>query len=354
MDEPALFAAVPALRDRVPWVSLGAFPTPIERVALPDAEVWVKREDLTAPRYGGNKVRTLEAMFGRARAAGAHRIWATGAFGSNHVVATLLHARTAGLEGGALLFPQPPSEPAIANASAIVAAGPAIVTIPSVALLPAAMRRLRRDRAAYVMPPGGATPEGALGALSAAFELAAQHAAGALPWPRAIALPVGSGCSTAGLLAGLHLAHALGLAPPPPELRAVRVTPWPITSRTRLAHLAHRTLALLASLAVDRAAAIGFAALWRGLVVDGRFLGRGYGHVTAAGEAAAATLARVGLPAVDAVYAAKASAAVLAEARSHEGPHLLWLTKSSAALPRATDDALAHAPAALQRWLGRV
>lgn len=353
-DEPALFAAIPALRDRVPWVRLGHWPTPVERVEIAGlaAEIWVKREDLTSPVYGGNKVRTLEAMLGRAQAAGARRIWATGAFGSNHVVATVMHARAAGLEAGAILFPQPPSEPAVANASAIVAAGPAIVTVSTVALLPAAMIAVRARRDAYVMTPGGATPEGALGALSAAFELAAQARAGALPWPRTIALPVGSGCSTAGLLAGLHLAHALGLAPPPPIVRAVRVTPWPITSRARLAHLAYRTLIAL-DVARGATSGITFRALWRGLIVDGRFLGRGYGHLTAAGEAAAATLDRAGLPAVDAVYAAKAGASLLAEAAAGEGPQLLWLTKSSAVLPRATDDALAHAPAALRRWLGR-
>ena len=100
----------------VPWVRLGQWPTPVAPIAgHPD--LWVKREDLTASAYGGNKVRTLEAMFGRARAAGATRIWATGAFGSNHVVATVVHARAVGLEAGALLFPQPPGEPAYANAS---------------------------------------------------------------------------------------------------------------------------------------------------------------------------------------------------------------------------------------------
>lgn len=347
----ALFAALPALRDRVPWVELGAWPTPVERLTV-DGEVWVKREDLTSPRYGGNKVRTLEAMLGRARAAGARRIWATGAYGSNHVVATVMHAGAAGLEAGAILFPQPMSEPAAANASAIVAAAPAIVTIANVALLPVAMMIVRRQRGAYVMPPGGATPEGALGALSAAFELAAQARDGALPWPRVIALPVGSGCSTAGLLAGLHLAHALGLAPPPPQVRAVRVTPWPITSRTRLAHLAHRTLAGLDSVR-GADSGVRFAALWSGLAVDGRFLGRGYGHMTAAGEAAAATLAAAGLSTIDAVYSAKASASLLAEARATGGPHLLWLTKSSAPLPRASESALTAAPRALRDWLGR-
>jgi 1-aminocyclopropane-1-carboxylate deaminase/D-cysteine desulfhydrase-like pyridoxal-dependent ACC family enzyme len=118
---PALHAAVPRLAAGVPWVGLGAWPTPIEPLG---EDLWVKREDRTAPRYGGNKVRTLEAMLGRARAAGATRIWATGAYGSNHVLATAIHAAAAGLACGAIVFPQPATEPAVANARAIVATGP--------------------------------------------------------------------------------------------------------------------------------------------------------------------------------------------------------------------------------------
>ena len=348
--EVALFAAVPALAGAVPWVRLGDWPTPVEPIAGVLGG-WVKREDDTAAAYGGNKVRTLEAMFGRARAAGATRIWATGAFGSNHVVATLVHARAAGLDAGAILFPQPPGEPAYANAEAIVACGPALVTLPSVALLPLAMAARRREPGAYVMPPGGATPEGTLGAMSAAFELAAQHAAGAAPWPRTLVVPVGSGCTTAGLLAGLHLAHHLGRAPAPPTLVAARVTPWPISSRWRLAHLAARALALVDGLRGE-VSGIAEATLRSTLEVDGRFLGRGYGHVTAAGEAAAAVLATAGL-AVDPVYAAKAAAAFLDRARGDGGPWLLWLTKSSTGMPRASSAQLAAAPRAITRWLGR-
>ena len=344
----ALQAAVPALYDRLPWIGLGTWPTPIERVR---DEIWVKREDLTAPTYGGNKVRTLEAMFGRARAAGATRIWATGAYGSNHVLATVIHAAQAGLEAGALLFPQPPSEPALANAGAIVAAAPAIVTLPSVAMLPAAMALIARRAGAYVMAPGGASAEGAMGALAAAFELAAQCGRGGAPWPLAIVVPVGSGCTTAGLLAGLHLAHALGHAPPPPAVHAVRVTPWPITSRWRLARLAAHAIALCEA-QLGRSSGVGFAALQASLTVDGRFLGAGYGHMTATGEAAATELAHHGLHA-DPVYAAKAAAALFELAPRAPGPVLLWLTKSSAPLARATDDQIARAPARLRHWLGR-
>src|SRR5690349_2311951 len=176
LDEVALFRLFPDLAGQVPWVRIGAWPTPVERLpavgAALGAEVWAKREDRSNPRYGGNKVRTLEAVFGRATAAGAHTIWATGAYGSNHAVATVIHAASAGLGGGAALFPQPASVPARENLSALLSTRPALERLASVALLPGAIRRLRRDPGAYVMIPGGATPEGTFGALSAALELA--------------------------------------------------------------------------------------------------------------------------------------------------------------------------------------
>lgn len=335
----------------MPWVRLGDWPTPLERLDLP-GHVWVKREDLTSPVYGGNKVRTLEAMFGRARAAGATRLWATGAFGSNHVVATVLHAASAGLDAGAILFPQPACEPAFANAAALLGAHPEVIALRSIVELPFAMAVVRRRAGAYVMPPGGATPEGALGAMSAAFELAAQAAGGELPWPRRVVLAVGSGCSTAGLLGGFHLAHALGLAPPPPRVTSVRVTPWPVTSRLRLARLAHATVALVDELR-GAASGIRFATLYAGLDVDGRWLGPGYGRATPEGARTSELMRRAGAPPLDAVYTAKSAAALLDHTRAATEPMLFWATKSSAPLPRAAPTAVTRAPRSMRAWMGR-
>jgi D-cysteine desulfhydrase len=349
LDDVALFRALPQVGRQVPWVRLGDWPTPVERLDLA-GDAWVKREDLTAPEYGGNKVRTLEAMFGRARAAGATRMWATGAYGSNHAVASVLHAHRAELASGAILFSQPASEPALANASALLSVRPEVIGLASVIELPFAMARVRRRGHAYVMPPGGATPEGALGAMSAAFELAAQHAAGALPWPRRVVVAVGSGCTTAGLLAGFHLAHELGLAPRAPAITSVRVTPWPVTSRLRLANLAHATLALVDHLR-GASSATTFAQLVAALTVDGRFLGKGYGRATPAGARTTETMRRAGAPPLDSVYTAKSACAFL-DLAAH-GPVIFWATKSASPLPRATDDDIAAAPAAMRAWFGR-
>jgi D-cysteine desulfhydrase len=361
-DEVALFRRVPALAARLPWVRLGTWPTPVERLAELStelgAEIWVKREDRSSPRYGGNKVRTLEAVLGRARAAGATHIWATGAYGSNHAVATVMHAAAAGLGAGVLLFPQPASDPARGNLAAMIACGPRIERIPTVALLPAAMARLaRRERAAghvpWIMPPGGASPEGAVGALTAAFELAQQVEERACPAPRRIVLAVGSTCTTAGVLAGLHLAAALGVGfarDRIPEVIAVRVTPWPVTSPWRIAHLAHRTLALVDELRGARTG-VGVAGLRRTVDVLGAYFGGGYGRSTARGVRAAVRFADTGGPPLDIVYSAKAGAALCDLAPTTAGPILFWATKSSTTLPVPTAADLAAAAPELTAYL---
>ncbi len=346
----ALARHLPRLAARIPWVPLGDWPTPIERIELAGGAVWVKREGASSPRYGGNKIRTLEPWLGHAREAGAHRIWAMGAYGSNHTIATALLAPAA-LEVGAIVFPQPPSPWAIENCGALIAAGASIVRLRNVIELPlAAYRIARRDRGAVLMAPGGATPIGTFGAAAAVFELAEQLAAGAAPPPRRIVLPVGSTCTSAGLVVGLLLAHAAGVWRwPLPLVHAVRVTPWPVTSALVVAELAARTLDRAAALGGPRVACTRGELLAR-FLVDRREIGAGYGRVTPRARAAMAAWPE---PRLDGVYAGKAAAALLRLHRAGVGPLLFWATKSEVVLPPPPADRLRAAPPAIVRWLGR-
>jgi D-cysteine desulfhydrase len=338
-------------RLRVPWVSIGNWPTPITALDIEGRSVWVKHEGDAHPRYGGNKVRTLEPWFGHARARGARRIWAIGAYGSNHTVATVIHAPLAGLEPAALVFPQPVSDWALENCGALVASGCRLIRLRSVVEAPfSAWRVARQDRDAMVMPPGGATPVGALGALAAALELADQVAARIAPPPRRIVVAVGSTCTAAGLLAGLALAQALGAWRwPVPVIHGVRATPWPVTSRVRTAWLARRTLARVEQLGGPRVA-IGLPELVRRLVIDDRELGPGYGRGTPRCDAAMRALRG---PRLDGVYSGKAAAALLRLHRAGIGPLMFWATKSTATLSPPRPDALDSAPPAIARWLRR-
>src|SRR5690606_25477518 len=191
--------------------------------------------------------------------------YATGAYGSNHAVATALHAPRVGLSTGALLFSQPRSWAALENLRVVLSTAGRVVALPHWSALPLAMWSAgrRRFESPVVMAPGGATPWGALGYVSAALELAKQVESGALPAPRRVVVGVGSTCTSAGLLVGFELAfrRGLGFRRAPPELIAVRVTPWPITSRYRIGALAERTSCLLARLAYDPALALTRAEL---------------------------------------------------------------------------------------------
>jgi D-cysteine desulfhydrase len=373
-----LFEIWPELEPQLGFLGLGDFPTPIERLdrfvgaGEPFASsTYVKRDDMSSPLYGGNKVRTLEPLLGQARREGRRLVFATGAYGSNHAVATALHARRAGFRTGVALFPQPCSQTAIDNLRVSVTHSDEVVDLPHWSLLPWFMwQRTRGGRAdaegTFVMPPGGAIPRGCLGFLSAGLELAQQVERGVMPAPDEVVIALGSTCSTAGLLVGLRLAARLGLgwgaksgraaarfgAGGVPLLVAVRVTPWPVTSVFRIARLALRVSAWLAALTKSPRLELSRRELEQGLLVDGSQLGRGYGMPTAAGHAAIARLGPLGAT-LDTTYSAKSAAALLARVDRAPAVRLFWSTKSSAPLPPAPSERLRQAPPRMRRWLER-
>ncbi len=368
-NQVALFREFPALATQLRWAALGQYPTPIEALDspawLPDSPpLFIKREDLASPFYGGNKVRTLEAHLGRALSFGATEVWATGAYGSNHATATVIHAQRLGLKAGVMLWPQPLTLPARANMLAMLAKRPYVWPLQSVAMLPLGMAQLpkRARHPIYLMSPGGANTVGTLAHVSAGLEIAHQVRANHMPCPERILLAVGSTCTITGLLVGLQLAADLGIAfgESLPIVHGVRVTPWPITSRWRVAHFAHQTSRLLAHLVGRSELEHSMRLFHHGLRIDHRYLGAGYGKPTASGRAAQAAMAAIGGPMLDVVYSAKSAAAFFDLAKmsktskmSKHGPLLFWATKSTAKLPVASPRDIRVAPRPWQRWLNQ-
>ena len=354
LDRP-LLRAFPRLAKRVPWAPLGEFPTPIEPVSGLAGPLHVKRDDLSSPTYGGNKVRTLEVLFAQAKAAGATRIYATGAYGSNHATATVLHAPRVGLEPGVMLFPQPRSETALQNLRVMLAARPVTRDLPHWSFLPFAMQKARFTEAdrSVVMVPGGATPVGALGYVSAALELAGQVERGETPCPESIVVGIGSTCTSAGLVLGLRVATELGIGwKRAPKLISARVTPWPVTAKFRVVSLARKAGALLGDLTGQRRWA-ALPDLGRDLEVDGRYLGWGYGIATPTGKRAIERWRQAAGFELDTTYSAKAVACALDRAAQDRGPVLYWSTKSTAGLPLVRDEDVAWASPRMQRWMRR-
>ena len=85
-----------------PRVSLGVFPTPVQRLdnisRLLRVNVYVKRDDLTGLGLGGNKIRKLEYLLADAREKGAELVFTTGGAQSNHAMLTAAAAAKLGMK----------------------------------------------------------------------------------------------------------------------------------------------------------------------------------------------------------------------------------------------------------------
>jgi 1-aminocyclopropane-1-carboxylate deaminase/D-cysteine desulfhydrase-like pyridoxal-dependent ACC family enzyme len=338
-ESTTLFELLPALAQRVAWLPLGELPTPLTEASAvlrargQAGELWLKRDDQSSPVYGGSKLRLLEHLLAAAKQQGATEVYSTGAIGSNFATATALHAPRAGLTPGAICFPQALT-PEAERSHALLSARARVVSIAHWSLLPLEIERVQlRARLAggraVVLSQVRFGAEALFGYVNAGLELARQVEQGACPAPARIVLPVGSGASTAGLVAGLSLARRLGLwRAAAPCVEAVRIAAWPLSRRGRVLGLAEKALRGLARLSGDASLALGREQLVPLRLITDQ-LGSGYPHATPAGQSARRAFAEAGYAILDDTYTAKAAAHVL---RSGSGPVLLWCTKSSAAL----------------------
>jgi D-cysteine desulfhydrase len=248
VTRPLLFEACPGLKGKVDWMPLGEYPTPVAKLSgLCAAEgisgLYVKRDDLSSPYYGGNKVRKLEFILPRAKRRGHDTVITYGAVGSNHVVATVIHGERVGIKTIALLPPQPNAAYVRKNLLLDYAHGAEFAIAGAMSGIPAAFARgmasgfeARRLKFPYVIPPGGSYLWGSLGYVDAALELKEQVDAGQLPEPEFIFATYGSGSTAAGLIAGVQLA---GLAS---RVVSVRVVDKPFCNRWILGYHVNRAV----------------------------------------------------------------------------------------------------------------
>jgi 1-aminocyclopropane-1-carboxylate deaminase/D-cysteine desulfhydrase-like pyridoxal-dependent ACC family enzyme len=314
----ALATSVEALARVLPRTPLAVLPTPLVAAprlaaALGTGPLLVKRDDLTGFAFGGNKARLLEFLVAAAIAEGADTLLTGGAAGSNFCAATAAAARRAGLACQLVIAGRPGPPGPVGPALALARSWGAAVRWTGVpdrdsvdAALPAAAHELAAaGRRPYLIPRGGATGLGAIGYALAAAELDQQLHQQLAPADLAdvrVVVPVGSGGTLAGLVAG----HVLlgrpwtltgGSASRPPQAAAQRVLT-----------LAGECLSLLgadpAALGPDEAEVT---------VVDAR--GPGHGRPSPEGVAAAGQALRTEGLMVDPVYTAKALALVARHAR---------------------------------------
>jgi len=310
-DPIPLYRRFPGLAAQVPRLPLCALPTPVDAIALSGAAgAWVKRDDLTARPYGGNKVRKLEFLLAHAKQCGAKDLITFGYAGSNHALATAIYARQAGLRVTAMLLPQPNALYVRRNLLAGHAAGAKLIPRDSVKAIAAtvgwrtALALATTGRRPYIIPAGGSSPIGVMGYVNAALELGEQIVVGALPSPQRIYFSLGSMGTAAGLAIGLALSGIDA------ELHAVRVVDTHFGSREKLDRLIQATLFRLRQWVPD------FPPIEasRRIVVRDEFFGVRYGEFTESGVAAVRHARASTDLRLDGTYSGKAFGALLADA----------------------------------------
>lgn len=101
------------LFEKIPRVRIGFFPTPLEKLEnfsrKYDVELYMKRDDLTGPGFGGNKIRKIEFVLGDALKKDAKYLITYGGFQTNHGRQLVASCRKFGLEP--ILYLIGPNEP---------------------------------------------------------------------------------------------------------------------------------------------------------------------------------------------------------------------------------------------------
>ncbi len=329
MSTYPLFDAFPRL-GIFPQAGLLGAATPLQALAgAPD--VWIKRDDLSASDYGGNKIRKLDLLLGAAAADGRRELITFGYSGSNFVAATAWHGRKLGLHTHAFLLPQADAPYLADNLATALHCGATLsIGRSETAVATRAIARSLRlgltGRVPRWIPPGGSTPLGALGFVNAAMELRAQIDAGQMPLPQQLFVAFSSMGTVAGLAIGL------GLAGLPTKIVAVQVVGAGFASAPKLQVLIQRTLALLRKTDPD-------AVPPRIAEVEIRkeFFGQHYAVPTAATKAAMQRFEAVSGARSDSAYTGKALAALYAhvDTGTQRGPTLYWHTCNAHGRPAA-------------------
>jgi 1-aminocyclopropane-1-carboxylate deaminase/D-cysteine desulfhydrase-like pyridoxal-dependent ACC family enzyme len=304
---------------------LASLPTPLQLVEHAGKVLWVKRDDATSTRYGGNKARKLGHYLLQARARGKHILLTVGAAGSHHVLATAVHGQAAGLQVEAVLMPQHWTTHAERNLRGTLGAGTKVHCASNYVHAALVIAKLRARASALWVPLGGSSAKASVGYADAAHECARQlqiqRSAPFANLSHVVAL--GSGGTAAGLAVGLWEAAKAS------EERCGRLFAVAISGPVWA--LRASLYAQILAVARERGHGLRAAArIWANVVVVGSELGDGYGIPSAGGNAAADWAQGAALE-TDATYTSKALAFALARASSRAPSVVYWHTLADSA-----------------------
>jgi D-cysteine desulfhydrase len=352
MSNDVLEAAFPVLAGELPRIALGACPTPIDEAEalakeLGTGTLAIKRDDLTSPIYGGNKVRKLEYLLADALACGCDSVVTYGSVGSNHALATAVFAVRLGLIPHAVLIDQAPSAYVARKLRYLLYLGARIHAARSYSHSREVSEAIRArhpggpERVCDI-PWGGSNWLGATGFVAAALELARQVSAP----PDFLYVSGGTLGTVTGLALGLRVLDW------PTRIIAPRAVP---SGNSAGEHLAQTLAATNRELHYRDPSFPVFEEPARNIELRPEFYGPGYGEATPeALEAVQLVRDRRGIE-LDLTYTGKAFAGLIADARSGRlaGKRVIfWNTYNSAPYPAAIDTAeTSSLPPELRRYI---
>jgi D-cysteine desulfhydrase len=333
-----LFEYYHLLASKLPYVSLGEFPTPVQKLdqlggQLGLDNLFIKRDDLSGKVYGGNKVRKLEFILGDALRNRAKEVLTFGSAGSNHALATAVYARQLGLKSISMLVPQPNAHYVRRNLLMSYHSGAelhlysnirSITPLANPSVLYQFLRHgLKRGQLPRVIPMGGSSPLGAVGYVNAAFELKGQILRGEIPEPDFIYVASGSMGTAAGLMLGLKAMNSKT------RVVAVRVNSDSFVNAKGLVKLIYKTNSLLSSM--DQSfPKVEFSE--HDMDIRHDFFGNQYALFTKEGMKAVAFMQKYGGIKLEGTYTGKAFAALIEDGKKsslRDKVLLFWNTYNS-------------------------
>ncbi|MGY5852341.1 MAG: D-cysteine desulfhydrase family protein [Candidatus Thorarchaeota archaeon] len=316
--------------DKLPRANVAFLPTPLHPLrnladSLGFSELWIKRDDLTGPSFGGNKSRKLEIVMGDAIEQGADTVITVGAVQSNHCRQTAAFAAAKGLRCILLLAGEEPKENK-GNLLLDKFFGAELQYLPGESTLTLGDRldtvtETLQDQgfSPYPIPAGASNSLGCIAYADAFREVLEQGQPHEFR-PERIILATGTGGTQAGLLAGE--AHY----PLKTEVLGVSVMESSEDASKRVATIVQEISEDYPDLMKRKPE----------VIITDKFVGEGYGVLDSATKTAIEMFAKLEAIILDPVYTGKAGLALIQLALSGDMdldvPTLFWHTGGSPAL----------------------
>lgn len=310
-----LYDVLPGIEKNIKRIELVSNETPVEimknlqKKINSQANLFIKRDDLTNPIYGGNKARKLEFTMADILVKGSKRIITGGGLGSHMTVAISAFAKQFNIPVDIVLIKQPVNEHVKSNLlldkyfGANMEYSSNYISFAADIAKKYAEGWTKDNKMPYIILPGDSNPLSDLGYVNAAFEMRKQIQEGKMPEPDYIFLAAGSCGTMAGLVAGLRLA---GLKT---KVVGVQVSDGFFTNENTVSGLANKTLEFIAKNSCVKTSSMKIKE--NDFIMLHNYLGEGYGYSTSEAESTLELLKKTENINLDITYTAKAMAAMI-------------------------------------------